>query len=64
MLDASTTASIKDSRIRLKAGCSADAGTVGPGRDNEPVVSSGEEGLSRVEAADGSSLYFIVRSFP
>ncbi len=34
------------------------------GRDNEPAVSSVEEWFPRNELADGSSLFFIVRSFP
>jgi hypothetical protein len=63
MLDAATTGSIKDSRIRLKAGCSTDAVTVVPGRESEPVVSPQGEGLPRDKSVDGSS-FFIVRSFP
>ena len=69
----STIASIKVSGIKLKAGCSARAAAVDPGRDNEPVVSSlglageccraGVEGFPRSELADDSSLFFIVRSF-
>ncbi len=64
MLAVSTTASIKDTGNRLKAGCSTCAVTVDPGRDNEPAVSSVEEWFPRNELADGSSLFFIVRSFP
>ena len=63
MLASSTTASINDSGNKLKAGCSADAVTVRPGRDTEPVVSSGEEGLPRDKSTDDSSLFFIVRPF-
>lgn len=63
MWDSSTTASIRDSGNRLKAGFSIGADPVGPGRDSEPVVSSGEEGFPRVEPIDGSSLGFIVWSF-
>jgi hypothetical protein len=63
VLDSPTTASIRNSRIKLKAGFSIDAVAVRPGRDNEPVVSSSEEGFPRVEPFDGSSLDFIVRSF-
>ena len=68
MLASSTTASIKDSGIKLKAGFSFDADAVGPGRDNESVVSLaelglGSEGLPRVKSIDGSSLFFIVRPF-
>jgi hypothetical protein len=63
MLSESTTASIKSSGNRLKAGCSIGAAAVRPGRDNEPVVSSGEEGFPRTEPIDGSSLDFIVWSF-
>ena len=64
MLPESTTASIKVSGNKLKAGCSTCAAAVDPGRDNEPVVSSVEEGFPRSESIDGSSLFFIVRSFP
>ena len=74
MLAPSTTASIKDIGNMLKAGCSARAATLRPGRDSEPVVSEPtppersrstcSEGFSRCELADGSSLFFIVRSFP
>jgi len=64
MLAESTTASIKVSETKLKAGCSPRAAAVDPGRDSEPVVSSVEEGFPRSELADGSSLFFIVRSFP
>ena len=64
MLVGSTTASIIVSRNKLKAGFSHDADPVRPGRDNEPVVSSEEEGFPRVEPCDGSSLFFIVWSFP
>ncbi|MEL7263923.1 MAG: hypothetical protein AAFP69_03795, partial [Planctomycetota bacterium] len=56
-----------------KAGFSARAFTVDPGRDNESVVSmptpSGKyrstctEGFPRAEFADGSSLFFIVQPF-
>ena len=63
MLDASATASIGNSNIRLKAGFSICAAAVRPGRDNEPVVSSIEEGFPRAKLIDGSS-FFIVRSFP
>jgi hypothetical protein len=63
-LSASTTASIKVSGNKLKAGCSTRAVTVDPGRDSEPVVSSVEEWFPRSELADDSSLFFIVRSFP
>ena len=63
MLDASTTGSVRNSRFRLKAGFSIRASAVRPGRDNEPVVSSREEGFPRVEPSDGSSLDFIVWSF-
>jgi hypothetical protein len=62
VLDASTTASIKNSKIRLKAGFSICVAAVRPGRDNEPVVSSGEEGFPRIESIDGSS-FIIVWSF-
>ena len=74
MLAVSTTASIKDFGNRLKDGCSARAATVRPGRDNEPVVSGPTpperyrstcpEGFPRCELANGSSLFFLVRSFP
>ena len=64
MLAGSTTASIKDSGNKLKAGCSVRAVTVHPGRDNEPAVASTEAGFPRGEFTDDSSLYFIVRSFP
>lgn len=64
MLDSSTAASVEDFKIRLKAGCSTRAITVDPGRDSEPMVSSVEEWFPRNELADGSSLFFIVRSFP
>ncbi len=63
MLVAAAIASIRDSGNRLKVGCSLGADAVRPGRDNEPVVSSDEEGFSRVEPSDGSSLDFIVWSF-
>ena len=56
--------SIQDSGNKLKAGCSTRAVTVDPGRDNELVVSSVEEGFPRSELVDDSSLFFIVRSFP
>ena len=62
MLDASTTASLRNSKIRLKAGFSISAAAVSPGRDNEPVVSSSEEWFPRTEPIDGSS-FFIVWSF-
>ena len=57
MLDRSTTASIKDIENKLKAGCSARAVAVRPGRD-----------IRRHELAEDSSLgtlgsHFIVRSF-
>jgi hypothetical protein len=69
MLASATTASINDPGIKLKAGFSIDADTVGPGRDSEPVVSRtgrvlGCEGLPRFKSIDGSSLFFIVWSFP
>ena len=57
MLALATTASIIISGNKLRAGCSADADTVDPDRDNESL-------LPRVEPVDGSSLDFIVRSFP
>ena len=63
MLVESTTASIRDSENRLKAGFSLSADAVRPGRDSEPVVSSEEEGFPRSEPSDGSSLDFIVWSF-
>ena len=53
MLAGSTTASIKDIENKLKAGCSACAVTVRPGRDSR-----------RHESTEDSSLFFIVRSFP
>lgn len=62
MLDAPTTASIGNSKIRLKAGFSISASAVRPGWDKEPVVSSIEEGFPRAELIDGSS-FFIVWSF-
>ena len=49
---------------KLKAGGSHGAVAVRPGRDSEPVVSSGEEGFPRIEPREGSSLFFIVWSFP
>jgi hypothetical protein len=70
MLASETINSIKDSGESLKAGFSAGAVAVDPGRDNEPVVASpksrdiGVAGFPRDESADGSSLFFIVRSFP
>ncbi len=64
MLAGSTTASIKVSGNRLKAGCSTCAATVDPVRDSEPAVSSVKEGFPRGELVDDSSLFFIVRSFP
>lgn len=63
MLDSPTTASIRNSRIKLKAGFSICAAAVRPGRDNEPVFSSSEEGFPRIELIDGSS-FFIVWSVP
>jgi hypothetical protein len=63
MLALSTTASIRDSGNRLKAGFSLGAAAVRPGRDSEPVGSPAGEGFPRVEPSDGSSLDFIVRSF-
>jgi hypothetical protein len=63
MFSGSTTASIIVSGNKLKAGFSHDATAVRPGRDNEPVVSSDEEGFPRVEPCDDSSLFFIVWSF-
>ena len=63
MLDASATASLGNSEFRLKAGFAIGAATVRPGRDNEPMVSSGEVGFPRGEPIDGSS-FFIVWSFP
>jgi hypothetical protein len=62
VLDAATTDSFRNFRFRLKAGFSIGAGTVRPGRDNEPVDSSSEEGFPRAKPIDGSS-FFIVRSF-
>ncbi len=59
-----TTASIKVTGNKLKAGCSTCAAAVDPGRDSEPVVSSVEEWFPRSESVDDSSLFFIVRSFP
>ena len=74
MLAELTTASIKDSGNKLKAGCSICAVTVRPGRDSELVVSSrgpagrfrsaGDEVFPRNESIDDSSLFFIVRPFP
>ncbi|QDU95021.1 hypothetical protein Pla8534_28320 [Lignipirellula cremea] len=74
VLAAATTASLCNSRIRLKAGCSTSARAVRPGRDNEPVVSgptsseryrsASSERSPRNEFTDGSSLDFMVRSFP
>ena len=64
VLDSSTLASIGNSWSRLKAGCSARAAAVRPGRDSEPAVSSVEEWFPRIELIDDSSLFFIVRSFP
>jgi hypothetical protein len=74
MLEASTTATVENPKSRLQAGCSVRAATVGPGRDNEPVVSEPtppersrstcSEGFPRDEFTDGSSLDFIVRPFP
>ena len=63
MLGASTTGSVGNSRFRLKAGFSIRASAVRPGRDNEPMGSSSEEGFPRTELIDGSS-FFIVWSFP
>ena len=63
MLDASTTAIIRNSKIGLKAGCSISAAAVRPGRDNEPAGSSREQGFPRTELTDGTYLFFIVRSF-
>jgi hypothetical protein len=62
-LGAPTTATIEDSKNRLKAGCSVRAVAVSPGRDNKPVVASVETGFPRDEVTDGSS-FFIVRPFP
>ena len=62
MLDSSTSASLGDSGVRLKAGFSIRAGAVRPGRDSGPVVSSEEEGFPRAERIDGSS-FFIAWSF-
>jgi hypothetical protein len=69
ILERDTTASISISgntpltaERRLRAGCSNDAGTVDPGRDTESVCRAGHS--PRVESFDGSSLFFIVRSFP
>ncbi len=67
---------IGDSGIRQrlgnkhKAGGSRGAGAARPGRDNEPGVSAsahggvGAEGFPRFEPREGSSLFFIVWSFP
>ena len=59
---------------QLKAGFSFGAVAVSPGRDNPPVVASRasseryratvEAGFPRGEPSDGSSLFFIVWSFP
>ncbi len=62
MLGASGTGSLRNSRFRLKAGFSIGASAVRPGRDNEPLDSSSEEGFPRTEPIDGSS-FFIVWSF-
>jgi len=58
---------------KLKAGFSIDAGAASSCRIIEPVVfmlwqpgicrSAGVEGFPRVEPIEGSSLFFIVRSF-
>jgi len=58
---------------KLKAGFSIDADAASSGRTVEPVVftlglpgicrSAGVEGFPRVESIEGSSLFFIVRSF-
>jgi len=70
MLAGATTASIIVSGNKLKAGFSRGAEAVRPGRDNEPVVWSfasedaGDGWLPRFEPRDGSSLFFIVWSFP
>ena len=73
MLAGSTMRSINNSLKSLKAGCSVRAATVRPGRDNEPVVcgptqserfrSACSQVFPRREFTDGSSLFFIVRSF-
>jgi hypothetical protein len=65
MLAGSTTASIRDSGNRLKAGFSLRAAAARPGRDSEPVVLSrapsgkyretGDEGFPRGEPSDGST---------
>ena len=57
-----------------KAGWSARADAVRPGRDSEPVASSrwpagkcrgaGDEGFPRIELAGSSSLFFKVQPFP
>jgi hypothetical protein len=69
MLERDTTASIsisgnraRTAGRRLRAGCSNDADTVRPGRDNESVCRADHS--PRGESFDGSSLFFIVRSFP
>jgi len=58
---------------KLKAGFSIDAGAASSCRIIEPVVfmlwqpgicrSAGVEGFPRVKSIEGSSLFFIVRSF-
>jgi len=69
MLASSTIASIKDSGESRKAGFSVDAVAVDTDRDSEPVVASpkskdiGVAGFPRDKSAEGSSLFFIVRSF-
>lgn len=47
--------------VRTGQGNTTCAVAVRPGRDNEPVVSSSEEGFPRTEPIDGSA--FIVWSF-
>ena len=74
MLTSSTTRFIKKSVSSLKAGFSARAAAVDPGRDRGPVVSVQTSSdryratcagrLLRCEFADGSSLCFTVWSFP
>jgi hypothetical protein len=57
MLERDTTASISISGNTPRTDCSNDADPVRPVRDNE-------SDLPRVESFEGSSLLFIVRSFP
>ncbi len=65
----STTASIRDSGNKLKAGFSIDADVASSGRTVEPVVftrrlpgnlpAGWREGFPRVKSIEGSSLFFI-----